>query len=61
MTRAMERLYLTRAKTRRIYGQSQPRVISPFVIDIEKQLNRDETQILKKKKAETDHKQLKLF
>ncbi len=61
MTRAMERLYLTRAKKRRIYGQSQPRTLSPFVIEIENQLKRDETPIPKKKKVETDDRQLKLF
>jgi len=61
MTRAMERLYLTRAKERRIYGQTKPRVLSPFVTDIEYQLKRDETPPPKKKKAGTDQKQLKLF
>jgi ATP-dependent DNA helicase UvrD/PcrA len=38
MTRAMDRLYLTTAKKRRIYGKTQKRVISPFVADIENQL-----------------------
>ena len=59
MTRAMERLYLTRAKKRRIYGQTEPRVLSPFVADIENQLKKDETP--QKKKTGTDQKQLKLF
>ncbi len=61
MTRAMERLYLTRAKQRRIYGQTQPRALSPFVTDIENQLKKDETPLPKKKKVATDDKQLKLF
>ncbi len=61
MTRAMQRLYLTRAKKRRIYGQSEPRVLSPFVADIENQLKKDETPQPKKKKAGTDPKQLTLF
>jgi superfamily I DNA/RNA helicase len=61
MTRAMERLYLTRAKKRRIYGQSEPRALSPFVADIENQLKRDETPLPKKKKAEKDDRQLQLF
>ena len=61
MTRAMERLYLTRAKKRRIYGQTEPRIFSPFVRDIENQLKKDETPLPKNKKAGSDHKQLKLF
>ncbi|MGB5746725.1 MAG: UvrD-helicase domain-containing protein [Desulfobacterales bacterium] len=61
MTRAMVRLYLTRAKKRRIYGQTELRVLSPFVADIENQLKKDETPLPKKKKTVTDHKQLKLF
>ena len=61
MTRAMERLYLTRAKTRRIYGQSLQRALSPFVIDIENQLKKDESPQPQKKKTETVDKQLKLF
>ena len=61
MTRAMEMLYLTRAKKRRIYGQTLPRELSPFVIDIENQLKMDETPRPKKKKAEAVDNQLKLF
>jgi hypothetical protein len=57
----MERLYLTRAKKRRIYGQTAPRVLAPFVTDIENQLKRDETPLPKKKKEGMDPKQLKLF
>jgi superfamily I DNA/RNA helicase len=38
MTRAMDCLYLTVAKKRRIYGKIEKRVISPFVADIENQL-----------------------
>jgi superfamily I DNA/RNA helicase len=61
MTRAMERLYFTRAKKRRIYGQTEPRVLSTFVADIEARLKRNETPHTKKKQAGTDQKQLKLF
>jgi DNA helicase-2/ATP-dependent DNA helicase PcrA len=61
MTRAMERLYLTRAKQRRIYGQTESRQLSPFVTDIENQLKKDETPLPKKKKATAEDKQLKLF
>jgi DNA helicase II / ATP-dependent DNA helicase PcrA len=61
MTRAMERLYLTRAKKRRIYGQTEPRVLSAFVSDIENQLKKDESPLPKQKKPETVDKQLKLF
>ena len=61
MTRAMVRLYLTRAKKRRIYGQTELRVLSPFVADIENQLKKDETPRSQKKKIAADQKQLKLF
>jgi superfamily I DNA/RNA helicase len=61
MTRAMERLYLTRAKERRIFGKSEPRAPSPFVADIENQLKKDETPQQNKKKERADQKQLKLF
>jgi superfamily I DNA/RNA helicase len=61
MTRAMERLYLTRAKKRRIYGQTESRVLSPFVTDIENQLKRDETHLPGKKNKGSEQKQLKLF
>ena len=61
MTRAMERLYLTRAKKRQIYGQTEPRALSPFLTDIENQLKKDETPLPKKKNAAADDKQLKLF
>jgi superfamily I DNA/RNA helicase len=61
MTRAMERLYLTRAQKRRIYGQTEPRALSPFVADIENQLKRNETPRPTKKKAGKDDRQLQLF
>ena len=61
MTRAMERLYLTRAKERRIFGKSEPRTRSPFVADIENQLKKDETPQQKKMKERAEQKQLKLF
>ncbi len=61
MTRAMERLYLTRAKKRRIYGQNESRTLSPFIMDIETQLKKDESPLPKKKKPQTVDKQLKLF
>ena len=58
MTRAQEELYLTCAKRRRIYGKQMVRELSPFVLDIEKQLRRHE--ISTKKKKDT-RKQLPLF
>jgi superfamily I DNA/RNA helicase len=61
MTRAMERLYFTHAKKRRIYGQLESRHPSPFVADIETRLKRDESSGLKKKKKKTAQKQLSLF
>lgn len=62
MTRAMERLYLTHAKTRRIHGRQFDRNLSPFVEGIEKQLKIDESPRLKKKKSDPQQPvQLKLF
>ncbi len=62
MTRAMEQLYLTRAKKRTIYGKPMDRSLSPFVADIEIRLIKEESQeFKKKKKKETVQKQLKLF
>jgi len=61
MTRAMERLYLTRAKKRRVYGKTQDRDLSSFVADIEQKLKKDETPHVKKRKTESNQIQLKLF
>lgn len=62
MTRAMERLYLTRAKKRRIHGRQLDRNLSQFVADIENQLKIDESPRLKKKKNDKPQPvQLKLF
>jgi superfamily I DNA/RNA helicase len=62
MTRAKERLYLTRAKKRRIFGKIEDRFLSPFVADIENRLKLDETPRLKKRKKKgSDQMQLKLF
>jgi uncharacterized protein (TIGR00375 family) len=63
MTRAMERLYLTRAKKRSVYGKRLDRSLSPFVRDIENRLKKNESpQVKHKKKKKTQkQKQLKLF
>ena len=62
MTRAKDRLYLTRAKQRRIYGKLEYRLLSPFVADIENRLKLDETPRLKKRKKNVNKQmQLKLF
>jgi DNA helicase-2/ATP-dependent DNA helicase PcrA len=58
MTRAKERLYLTMAKKRTIYGKRTLRTISPFVEDIEQRLRERKQSYLKKKK---DQLQLTLF
>jgi len=60
MTRAMERLYLTRAKKRSVYGKMLTRSPSPFLADIENRLKKDESPQIKKKKTR-EQKQLKLF
>jgi len=61
MTRAMERLYLTRAKKRSVYGELLSRSPSPFLADIENRLKKDDTPKRKKKKKTKEQKQLKLF
>jgi ATP-dependent DNA helicase UvrD/PcrA len=62
MTRAMQRLYLTRAVKRRIYGKVCDRELSPFVTDIENQLKSDVSPRIKpKKKNNPQQVQLKLF
>jgi superfamily I DNA/RNA helicase len=62
MTRAKERLYLTHAKNRRIYGRRFDRNLSQFVEDIEKRLKKDESPRQKKKKSDRQQPvQLKLF
>ncbi len=62
MTRAKDRLYLSRAKKRRIYGKLEDRVPSHFVAYIETRLKQDETPRLKKRKKKGyEQMQLKLF
>ncbi len=62
MTRAKDRLYLTRAKKRRIYGKLEERDLSDFVADIENRLKQDDTPRLKKRKKKgPEQMQLKLF
>jgi DNA helicase-2/ATP-dependent DNA helicase PcrA len=60
MTRARERLYLTFAKKRKIYGRTQTRTISPFIEEIEDRLKIQEKSISRKKKKKGPT-QLKLF
>jgi superfamily I DNA/RNA helicase len=60
MTRAQDRLYLTFAKKRKIYGKTKIRTISPFIEEIEDRLKKQEKSISGKKKK-NGPKQLKLF
>jgi len=60
MTRAQERLYLTYAKKRRIYGKTEKRTISPFVGAIEERLKALEKTIPGRQKPKGPA-QLKLF
>jgi len=60
MTRAMQRLYLTGASKRRIYGRVESRRLSPFVADIEGRLKKYQSPQKKKKKNKTEQ-QLTLF
>jgi superfamily I DNA/RNA helicase len=61
MTRAMEQLYLSRAKKRSMYGKLLTRRPSPFLDDIENRLIKDDSRKTKKKKKTKEQKQLKLF
>ncbi len=60
MTRAKERLYLTCAKKRKIYGKTEKRTLSPFVGEIEEHLRTHEEPALGKKRKD-GHTQMKLF
>ena len=60
MTRCKDRLYLTCAKKRRIFGKPEHRRLSPFVADIETRLKKDESPQREKTKVK-EEKQLKLF
>jgi superfamily I DNA/RNA helicase len=59
MTRARQRLYLTRAKRRHVYGKSQNREWSFFLNHVKESLLRDESPRSKRKKPKAD--QLQLF
>jgi superfamily I DNA/RNA helicase len=59
MTRARQRLYLSCAKRRRVFGKAEAREVSPFVRDIEARLLKDETPRAGRKKKKED--QLQLF
>jgi len=60
MTRAQERLYLTFAKKRKIYGKTKDRIMSPFIGEIENRLKMQEKSIPGKKRK-NGPTQLKLF
>jgi DNA helicase-2/ATP-dependent DNA helicase PcrA len=59
MTRAKERLYLTRARRRRMFGEAADREMSPFVKHIEERLLKDESPRGKLRRKKPD--QLQLF
>jgi superfamily I DNA/RNA helicase len=59
MTRAKERLYLTWARRRRVFGKTANRERSPFVKHIEERLLKDESPRGKHRKPKPD--QLQLF
>jgi DNA helicase-2/ATP-dependent DNA helicase PcrA len=59
MTRARQRLYLSWAKQRRVFGNTAVCEVSPFVRDIEERLRKDETPRAGRKKKKDD--QLHLF
>ncbi|MCK7512198.1 MAG: hypothetical protein MZV70_54570 [Desulfobacterales bacterium] len=59
MTRARQRLYLTRAKRRQVFGKTENREPSIFLNDIAESLLRDESPRSKRRKRKAD--QLQLF
>jgi uncharacterized protein (TIGR00375 family) len=59
MTRARQRLYLSYAKRRQIFGKTENRERSIFLMDIEASLLKDESPRGKRRKPKTD--QLQLF
>jgi DNA helicase-2/ATP-dependent DNA helicase PcrA len=59
MTRARQRLYLSWAKRRLVFGKAEARAVSPFVRDIEERLRKDETPRAGRKNKKDD--QLQLF
>ncbi len=59
MTRARQRLYLTRAKRRHVHGKNQDREWSFFISNVKESLLRDESPRSKGKKPKAD--QLQLF
>jgi superfamily I DNA/RNA helicase len=60
LTRAKKNLFLTKADTRRIHGQNQSRLSSPFVEDIENKYKRI-CGLDGKKSVKPAHEQLSLF
>jgi DNA helicase-2/ATP-dependent DNA helicase PcrA len=60
MTRAKERLFLTYARKRRIYGRLHERRPSPFINDVAEELKEREASGFKKPK-EKHRQQLELF
>jgi len=61
MTRAKERLFLSHARRRRVYGRCDVCEVSPFVADIATHLLARETTDLSRKKKDLVQRQLKLF
>lgn len=62
MTRAQKRLYLTYAGKRRVYGQTSPRKLSPFIDDIDIRLKQFESAGRRTgQKGSSRQVQLKLF
>ncbi|MCK4608859.1 MAG: UvrD-helicase domain-containing protein [Gammaproteobacteria bacterium] len=61
MTRAEEKLYLTRAETRLIFGKIKQQAASPFLTKIEQQLLELSKTDLKPQKPKPTHEQLSLW
>lgn len=59
MTRAQERLFLTRARKRTLYGKTAPTDLSPFISDIDAQLIENHAPCSNSRKS--NQKQLSLF
>ena len=61
MTRAQQRLLLTHARHRFLFGRQTQPAPSPFLADIEQVLKQVHESELKQRKAKTEDAQLRLF
>jgi len=61
MTRAKSRLFLVRAKKRRLFGREYNFSESPYLLDIEEELKEYERSVLRRKRLKEEDQQMKMF